>query len=58
MTNADKVRSMPNKELAELIRYRSNCEFCSFEFGDDSCRLNFCTTGIERWLESECYEND
>lgn len=54
MTNKDKLMDMSNAELAYFIRYRENCECCSFEFGDYGCISNICRKGIERWLESEC----
>lgn len=59
MTNGDRIRAMPNKELALLLI--ENCAVCSYRgSGGSRCYSATppCDEGIEKWLESEVNEND
>jgi len=62
MTNADKIRSMTDKELAEFLyglEDYAHCEFCA---DDGKCRnsdtiVQDCLGGLEKWLKQEHKEN-
>ena len=41
MTNADRIRSMSDKELAKFICSMFKCEFCDFELGERCGLLNW-----------------
>lgn len=64
MTNADKIRSMSDEELAELItsgEMSAICPFCNFYTTDDCYIENDgmvknCAKGILEWLQSEVSE--
>lgn len=56
MTNADKIRSMSDGELAEFIRHNNGCECCALDFASYECNTSSCKEGIWEWLESECVE--
>ena len=32
MTNADKIRSMPNKEMANYMIEKTECDFCIYNW--------------------------
>lgn len=59
MTNYDKIRSMSEEELAELLD-NSQCAHCAYEEGcDDNAE---CSRGILEWLrkgvdEDACDKN-
>lgn len=58
MTNRDKIMSLSNIELAELLN--GNCGMCVYKGnGDGRCysATPLCTEGIKKWLESEAEEN-
>lgn len=42
MTNADKIRSMTNKEMANYMVEKTECNFCIY-----SCKPNMLDTGQE-----------
>ena len=56
MTNADKIRSMSDEELAEFIGNNDDCECCAFGFGDDDCNKIACKIGVTLWLKKEADE--
>lgn len=51
-TNADKIRSMSDEELAEWINSKDACEQCAYTPGG-LCMRKSCTNGILKWLQSE-----
>lgn len=51
-TNADKIRSMSDEELAEWINSKDTCEQCAYTPGG-LCMRKSCTNGILKWLQSE-----
>ena len=53
-TNADRIRSMTDEELAEWINTKSTCEQCAYE-PENLCikPRTTCTNGILKWLQSE-----
>ena len=58
MTNADKIRSLNDEELAKFLSETTNCEFCKVQCDDrhslptvDSCKYRF-----KEWLQSEVFE--
>ena len=53
-TNADRIRNMSDKELAEWINTKSTCEQCAYE-PENLCikPRTTCTNGILKWLQSE-----
>lgn len=46
-TNADKIRSMTNEELAEWLVYRVKCAGCNAE----NCDEKFCVNLMKEWIE-------
>lgn len=54
MTNAEKIRSMSDEELAEFLAYKAYCEECYVE-KDDSCCCpdGTCKQKHLDWLRSE-----
>jgi hypothetical protein len=58
LTNADKIRSMSNEELAELLNDSIpifNCDICDIRHEQGSCNASSdeCNSAILRWLQSE-----
>lgn len=54
MTNANKIRTMSNNELAEFIRnHDDSCACCALDFDSYECNAKSCKEGILEWLESE-----
>lgn len=60
MTNAQKIRSMSDDELAEFLTYinPTNCQDCAFSHGwrcqpdrDDYSDFEKCEEGRKRWLQ-------
>ena len=60
MTNADRIRSMSDEELAEFLTHinPTNCQDCSFSHGwrcqpdrDDYSDFEKCKEGRKRWLQ-------
>lgn len=51
-TNADKIRSMSDEELAEWINSKDTCEQCAYTPGG-LCMRKSCTNGILKWIQSE-----
>ena len=60
MTNAQKIRSMSDEELAEFLTYinPTNCQDCAFSNGwrcqpdrDDYSDFEKCEEGRKRWLQ-------
>lgn len=50
-TNADKIRTMSDEELAEFfIHTKTNCELCNCLTNE--CLMD-CSNGILEWLKSE-----
>lgn len=54
-TNADRIRNMPDEELAELLFNKSRCDNCFANCNDkDNCpSLSSCYSRHLKWLESE-----
>ena len=59
-TNADRIRSMNDEELAELLTHinPTNCKDCAFSHGwrcqpdrDDYSNFKKCKEGRKRWLQ-------
>lgn len=55
MTNAEKIRSMSDEELAELLFDKSRCDNCFANCNDkDNCpSLGSCYSRHLKWLQSE-----
>lgn len=56
ITNADKIRSMTDEELAELMDKATdyfNCDECEFRHLDDCGTSLLCQRHILKWLKSE-----
>lgn len=51
MTNADRIRSMTDEELAEFLAKYGMCELC--ELHDTDCIGGNCKTGHMKWLQSD-----
>lgn len=51
-TNADMIRNMSDKELAEWINKKNMCEQCVYTPGG-LCMKKPCINGILEWLQSE-----
>lgn len=51
MTNADRIRSMTDEELAEFLETVNSCS-CSFAMGKSPCDADGCPCWIE-WLKEE-----
>ena len=51
-TNADRIRSMTDEELAEWISTKDVCGQCAYEL-ECVCMKVPCTNGILEWLQSE-----
>ena len=60
MTNADKIRNMPDEELADFIDKVeiSACNYCAFHSEIDGCTEKYreCTEGFLEWLKREVKE--
>ena len=50
-TNADRIRSMTDEELAEWINTKNTWEQCAYE--ESACMKKLRVNGILRWLRSE-----
>ena len=66
MTNADRMRSMSDEELAEFLTHMNptNCQDCAFSHGwscqpnrDDYSDFEKCEEGRKRWLQQPAEEN-
>ena len=63
-TNADRIRSMSDEEMADLIASGEICAICPFckFYGTESCYIENdgtnknCSKGIMKWLQSEVEE--
>lgn len=63
-TNADRIRSMSDEELAKLITSGEMCAICPFcqYYGTKDCYMENegehmnCAQGIMKWLQSEAEE--
>ena len=57
MTNGDKIRSMSNEKLAEILfdadYGEAACEVCPHRYEPTCTNENSCIDGIKAWLESE-----
>ena len=67
MTNADRIRSMNDEELAEFLTHinPTNCQDCAFSHGwrcqpnrDDYSDFEKCEEGRKRWLQQPAEEID
>lgn len=47
LTNADYIRSLGDKELAELLVYKIKCTGCNAE----NCDEKFCVNLMKEWIE-------
>lgn len=56
MTNADKIRSMTDKELADWIAEIIDCWHCPVY--DKCCQPKCCNEIIKDWLQQEAESND
>ena len=66
MTNADRIRSMSDEELAEFLTHinPTNCKDCAFSHGwrcqpdrDDYSDFEKCKEGRRRWLQQPAEED-
>ena len=66
-TNADRIRSMSDEELAEFLTHinPTNCKDCTFSHGwrcqpdrDDYSDFEKCKEGRRRWLQQPAEEAD
>ena len=66
-TNADRIRSMNDEELAEFLTHinPTNCKDCAFSHGwrcqpdrDDYSDFEKCKEGRKRWLQQPAEESD
>lgn len=54
MTNAEKIRSMSDEELAEFLAYNAYCEECYVKKDDSCCYPDgTCKQKHLDWLQSE-----
>ena len=67
MTNADRIRSMSDEELAEFLTHinPTNCQDCAFSHGwrcqpdrGDYSDFEKCEEGRKRWLQQPAEEAD
>ena len=67
MTNADRIRSMSDEELAEFLTHinPTNCQDCAFSHGwrcqpdrDDYSDFEKCEEGRKRWLQQPVKEGE
>lgn len=55
-TNADRIRSMSDEELAEFLHNFNDCDCCLIEIcNEGTCGIG-CTEGILKWMKSEAKE--
>ncbi len=47
LTNADKIRSMSDEELAEWLIYKVKCTGCNAE----NCNEEFCLNSMKEWIK-------
>ena len=66
-TNADRIRSMSDEELAEFLTHinPTNCQDCAFSHGwrcqpnrDDYSDFEKCEEGRKRWLQQPAEETE
>ena len=59
MTNADRIRAMSDKELAELMRSMMDCDSCGnmFSFKCDGS-YEHCLSVFLKWLQQPAEEDD
>ena len=59
-TNADRIRSMSDEELAEQLGLMTTiCEFCAKQKNcEDAQDYNCCMEGILKWLQQSVEENE
>lgn len=58
-TNADRIRSMTDEELAEFIANSTSCETCVVrKGGSDGCQNTNCSTAWLDWLKQEVDDGD
>lgn len=57
-TNADKIRSMSDDELAEFLSENTNCDCCNIQCIDKlNCpSMSSCLFRFREWLQSEVLE--
>lgn len=61
MTNADKIRSMSDEELAEFLIRQQACDNCEYFGGGSRCKApnefkctnEYATAVVQKWLQSE-----
>ena len=62
LTNADRIRSMPDEELAKAIFnwffMKEHCDMCVPEMRTPKKCNGRCTSGILRWLQQPAEEDD
>ena len=53
-TNADRIRSMTDEELAEFFeKLEVVCDMCAFKVGCCNIAPDNCKSGLLKWLQSE-----
>lgn len=57
MTNADRIRSMSDEELAELLnRVKQPCDYCQLAVVAGACTETLCDDAMMKWLEQPAEE--
>ena len=53
MTNADRIRSMTDQELAVLLsrELKEPCDFCQLAVLDGACTETLCDDAMMKWLQ-------
>ena len=54
-TNADRISSMSDEELAEFLEKNGMCELCEHR-NKENCFEENCKKGFLKWLQSEAEE--
>ena len=52
MTNADKIRSMADEELAKWLCVHADCYNCEADAGNGACE-DYCKAVLLEWLRKE-----
>lgn len=56
MTNAEKIRTMSDEELAKTIAEKIECTQCPFNDDEEKCGSVTCPELFLKWVQSEVEE--
>lgn len=57
-TNGDRIRTMTDEELAELLnRVQQPCNFCQLAFWEGACTETLCDDAMMNWLKQPAKED-